>query len=379
MRWSSTLSEKLATVDAVAEAAAATDAGLGGARADLVVVFASSTHTFGEIPRRLRDRFPHARILGCSAGGVIGGGREAEGRPALSVTAASLPAVDLRSLHVRDGGELPTLEGSPHFVLLADPFTCDIEGLVGALDEAYPEARKVGGLASGGGTPGSTALFLDDETLDEGAVGMALGGDLAVDTVVAQGCRPIGQPLIITRCERHVVQELGGRTPVVVLRELHESLSQRDRALFRSALHVGIEMTDRQVEYRAGDFLIRNVLGVDPESGALAVGARPRRFQALQFHLRDAASATEDLLACLERRRVETGGVRPAGALLFSCLGRGERFFGRPNHDSDLFRERVGPVPLGGFFCNGEIGPVGPQTFLHGYTSSFALFRPAAT
>jgi small ligand-binding sensory domain FIST len=168
MRWSSTLSEKLATVDAVAEAAAATDAGLGGARADLVVVFASSTHTFGEIPRRLRDRFPHARILGCSAGGVIGGGREAEGRPALSVTAASLPAVDLRSLHVRDGGELPTLEGSPHFVLLADPFTCDIEGLVGALDEAYPEARKVGGLASGGGTPGSTALFLDDEILDEG-------------------------------------------------------------------------------------------------------------------------------------------------------------------------------------------------------------------
>jgi small ligand-binding sensory domain FIST len=138
-------------------------------------------------------------------------------------------------------------------------------------------------------------------------------------------------------------------------------------------------MTDRQVEYRAGDFLIRNVLGVDPESGALAVGARPRRFQALQFHLRDAASATEDLLACLERRRVETGGVRPAGALLFSCLGRGERFFGRPNHDSDLFRERVGPVPLGGFFCNGEIGPVGPQTFLHGYTSSFALFRPAAS
>jgi len=288
--------------------------------------------------------------------------------------AAALPGVEVRPLRFEHGDPPPP--AGAQFLVLADPFTCDADDLIETLDARYPEARKVGGLASGGSSPGSNVLFLDGDAHDDGAVGLALAGDIGVETIVAQGCRPIGQPLAITRCERNVVLELNGRPAVTLLRELFDTLSAPDQKLFRTALHVGIEMTGERLEYRAGDFLIRNVMGADPDTGALAIGALPRRYQALQFHLRDARTAAEDLAACLDRYRVESGAARPAGAVLFSCLGRGVHLYGRPNHDSDLFRERIGPVPVGGFFCNGEIGPVCGTTFVHGYTSSFGLFRP---
>jgi small ligand-binding sensory domain FIST len=197
-------------------------------------------------------------------------------------------------------------------------------------------------------------------------------GDIAVDTIVAQGCRPIGEPMPITRADGHIVRELGGKEPVAVMRALYESLAQRDRELFRHSLFVGLEMEEGNIEFR-GDFLVRNIIGVDPNTGALAVAAEVRPWQVIQFLLRDAATAEHDLTALLERYRQKQ--PTPAGALLFSCLGRGMHLFGRPDHDTDLFRERVGAVPLGGFFCNGEIGPVGSHTFLHGYTSAFGLFR----
>jgi small ligand-binding sensory domain FIST len=375
MRWASALSENASTEAAVAEAADHAIAELLGQEADLVVAFVTPHHAaaYAEIPARLRERFGRARIIGCSAGGVIGGGRECERRPALSLTAAALPGVEARPLRFEDDDELSP---GAHVVILADPFTCDAEALVERLDARCPETRKVGGLASGGDQPGENALFLDGAAHDRGAVGLAISGDVSVDTVVAQGCRPIGRPFVITRCEHNVVQELNGRPPIAVLRELFEGLPPEERRLFRTALHVGIEMRGGQLEYQAGDFLIRNVAGADPDTGALAIGAVPRRYQALQFHVRDAHAAAVDLAACLDRYRAESNRTRPSGALLFSCLGRGEHLYGRPNHDSDLFREHVGPVAVGGFFCNGEIGPVGGTTFVHGYTSSFALFRP---
>jgi small ligand-binding sensory domain FIST len=376
MRWASALSENRSTEDAIAEVADAASADLMGAPADVVLVFVSPHHAaaYGSIPTWLGRRFPRARIAGCSAGGVIGGGREIEGRPAVSLVAAAAPGVEARPLRFEPGEELAPAEA--HFLILADPFTCDADDLVERLDARYPEAHKVGGLASGGNSPGTNALFLDGEAHDDGAVGLALAGDIGVDTIVAQGCRPIGQPMAITRCEKNAVLELNGRPAVTLLRELFETLSPPDKKLFRTALHVGIEMTGERLEYRAGDFLIRNVMGADPDTGAVAIGALPRPYQALQFHLRDARTAAEDLAACLDRYRSESGADRPAGAVLFSCLGRGAQLFGRPNHDSDLFRERIGQVPVGGFFCNGEIGPVGGTTFVHGYTSSFGLFRP---
>jgi small ligand-binding sensory domain FIST len=381
MRWASALSEKRSTEEAIADAATIVAAELIGAQADIVLAFVSPHHAaaYRSIPAWLEERFPRAHIAGCSAGGVIGGGREVEGHPAISLVAASLPGVAARPLRFEDEDELPPADAGPQFLILVDPFTCDAGALIEMLDARYPGSRKIGGLASGGGSPGSNVLFLDRQAHDGGAVGLALDGDIRVDTIVAQGCRPIGQPLVITRCERNVVLELNGRSPVTVLRELSATLSPDDRKLFRTALHVGIEMTGERLEYKAGDFLIRNVVGADPDTGALAIGAFPRRYQALQFHLRDARTAAEDLAACLARYRGESGGARPAGALLFSCLGRGVHLYGRPNHDSDMFRERLGPVPIGGFFCNGEIGPVGGTTFLHGYTSSFGLFRPGTS
>jgi small ligand-binding sensory domain FIST len=185
--------------------------------------------------------------------------------------------------------------------------------------------------------------------------------------------------MLVTRCEGRMLQRLNERHPLEVLRELHQTLDARDQELFRHSLFIGIEMKQDQVEYQQGDFLVRNIVGVEPQSGALTVGATLQPYQAVQFHLRDARTAAEDLTRHLQRYREERGSMAsPQGALLFSCLGRGAHLYGRPDHDTLLFEDALGAIPLGGFFCNGEIGPVGGTTFLHGYTSAFALFREAS-
>ena len=228
-------------------------------------------------------------------------------------------------------------------------------------------------MASGGREAGENALFLGPERLGSGLVGIALSGNISVDTIVAQGCRPVGDPMFVTSCRDNVVLEIDGRRPRDILHELYGRLEARDKDLFREALFLGIVMQEAQSQYGQGDFLIRNVVGFDPDSGALAVGARLKENQVVQFHLRDARTSAEDLQALLAAHPREPSAH---GSLLFSCLGRGEHLYGRPDHDTDAFHEHLGEVPLGGFFCNGEIGPVHGTTFLHGYTSSFGLFRP---
>jgi small ligand-binding sensory domain FIST len=384
MKWSSVLSERVETDDAVVEAATQLGQQLGRAEPDLVVAFVSPHHAgaYDTVSARVRDIFPRALLLGCSASGVIGAGHEVEERPALSLTAASLPGVQLRPLYIPPGklteaGSLVDLPpgSEAQFLLLCDTFTCDVDALIGALDRTWPSGRKVGGLASGGERPGGNALFCGPELRRSGAVGVVMTGDIAVDTIVAQGCRPVGEPMPITRAEGPVIRELGGKSPVDVLRSLYESLDERDQLLFRHSLFVGLEMDAEAIEYHANDFLVRNLVGIDPSSGALAVAAPVRLYQVVQFLLRDARTAEHDLVAHLERYRTDAHGAQPAGALLFSCLGRGMHLFGRPDHDTDLFLDRVGQVPLGGFFCNGEIGPVHGHTVVHGYTSAFGLFR----
>ena len=387
MKWASALSE---AQDSSAAIRAATDElarQLGGVEPDLIVAFASPHHTdaYETLPAAVAAVFPRAVLVGCSGAGVIGGGHEVEERPALSLTAASLPGVTLRALvfgDAPDEGPDASAEAwrarvgmaagdETHFLLFADPFTFDANALVAGLDAAYPSGRKVGGMASGGSGPGQNALWSGRSVQRVGAVGVAMAGDIAVDTIVAQGCRPIGDPMPITRADGPVIRELGGKEPVGVMRAMFEALDKRDKELFKHSLFVGLEMESGKIEFR-GDFLVRNIVGVDPNTGALAVGAKVRPWQVLQFLLRDAKTAEHDLSAHLERFR----GPQPAGALMFSCVGRGQGLFGRADHDTDLFRARVGAgVPLGGFFGNGEIGPVGGQTFLHGYTSAFGLFR----
>jgi len=383
MKWSSALSEQPRLADAVRECAAALRAEIGAGEPDLLVAFACG-HDAAALPAELRAAMPARHLIGCSAGGVVGGGREVEHRAALSLTAALLPGVDLRPFHVGSNdlpGEsarpIPAAPADdPHFLLLADPFTFDAEHFLLALDAAFPAAGKIGGLASGGRQPGENALLLDAEVRRAGLVGMALTGNVTVDTVVAQGCRPIGLPMFVTACDRNVIQQLDGRPPRDLIIELYRSLGERDRELFQHSLFLGVAMRPHEQEYRQGDFLIRNVMGLDPESGFLAIGQLVEPQTVVQFHLRDAQTSHDDLVAMLTHYRQDQPGAAPAGALLFSCLGRGEHLYGRPDHDSEVFRERLGAVPLGGFFCNGEIGPVHGQTFLHGYTSSFGLFRP---
>jgi small ligand-binding sensory domain FIST len=391
MKWASGGSDDASAAAAIQAATEQVRAQLEGETPDLIVAFVSTHHaaSFDRVPTMVAESLGAGLLLGCSAGGVIGGGREIEQRPGVSVTAAVLPGVTLRPFHF-ESEALPSplaaaepwralvgidADESPHFLILPDPFTFDAEGFIRGLDLVYPLSSKIGGIASGGGAPRENALFLGDRVLRSGAVGVAVAGDIAVDTIVAQGCRPIGDPMFVTSCERNIVRALDGRPPLDVLRDLHERLDEGDRQLARHSLFLGIVMTEDRQEYRQGDFLIRNLLGIDPTSGALAVGALLDENAVVQFHLRDARTSAQDLEEMLQRYRHAEVSPPPHGSLLFSCLGRGQSLYGVADHDSGAFRRQLGDIPLGGFFCNGEIGPVRGTTFLHGYTSAFGLFR----
>lgn len=387
MRWASALSERLDPIAAADEVLAGVGEALGDAP-DVAFLFFGARDEAETLAARVQAGLGSGVLVGCSARSVIGAGRELEDRPAVSLSAARLPHVTVRPLRVAGEGFPRGREAwcdafeidpsaRPSFVLLADPWTCDAEALVQQLDRDFPGAVSIGGLASGGERPGENALVLEQRVHAEGLVGVALWGDLAVDGVVAQGCRPIGHPLFVTRCRGHVLTELDGRPPIEILRALYDAADARDRALMQTALFLGIEMRPELHEYGRGDFLIRNLVGADPDDGALAVAAPLRDGLVVQFHLRDARTSALDLEERLTRyRSTPRPGGEPCGALLFSCLGRGAGLYGLPDHDSGALRRHLGALPLGGFFGNGEIGPVGERSFLHGYTSAFAIFRP---
>ncbi len=347
---------------------------------------------YDTIPHAIREALGCETLIGCSAGGVIGGGREIENHPAMALTAAQLPGTTCKTFHLTSQA-LPNMDSSPthwhnclrveiepkpYFVLLGDPLSFDMEkGLMG-LDFAYPGSVKVGGLASGGGAFGGNALFVNDKTYYSGMIGIALTGDIQIDTIVAQGCRPIGQPFSITRCDRNLLMEIDHKPPLTIIKELFESCNKQDQEKMHHSLFFGLAMTPFKEDLSRGDFLIRNLVGMDPKSGHIAIGALLREGQTGQFHLRDAETSTEDLQWLLTKYLSE-GRPKPAkGALLFSCLGRGKNFHGKVNHDSNLFEAKIGTIPLGGFFCNGEIGAIGGNTFLHGYTSCFGIFKPTS-
>ena len=383
MKWVSRISVASNLDDAIAEACSGVWSELAGVEPNLVVTFVAPQIGSGltNLPERLSEYFGGAVVLGCTGGGIIGDGREIEDAAAISILAASLPDVDITPLRL---GTTPDQwsshvpvdpESDASFILLAEPFTCDAEQLVRWFDGVFPNAVKIGGIASGAASAGGHSLFIGKRTVTDGAVGVALRGNVAVESVVAQGCRPIGIPMFVTRTESNFVLELDAQPALEVLQALFESLSPEDQALFRHSLFLGIVMRDAQQSYDRGDFLIRNIVGTNVERGAVAVAAHMDANQVVQFHLRDALTSAEDLDAALSRERASTD-VPPEGALLFSCLGRGKRLYGTPDRDSAMFHEHFAGVPLGGFFCNGEIGPVQGRTFVHGYTASFGLFRP---
>ncbi|MDP9425829.1 MAG: FIST C-terminal domain-containing protein [Actinomycetota bacterium] len=392
MKWATAVSRKTSFEEAVLECAGVVRAELGPG--PVTVAFAFVTPHFAEFYDGLYETLNGAlapqTLLGCSAGGVIGGGEEIEQSPAVTLTAARLPDVVVRPFHLEDS--LPDPDGppdawedlvgvkrteEPQFVLLADPFSTRSEALLAGLDFAFPGAAKIGGLASGATSPGLNALFLNDKVYTEGVIGASFTGDVVVDTVVAQGCRPVGELMQVTASDGNILRELEGRPALEVLRELFSSMDEEERRLAGTSLFIGVLMDEFAEDAKVGDFLIRNLVGIDPKSGALGVGERLQEGMRVRFHLRDAKTSAEDLHTMLtgyENTLLRKEDL--SGALFFSCLGRGEHLYGEPNFDTGIFKQHLGDLPVGGFFCNGEIGPVGGETFLHGYTSSFGLFRP---
>ena len=392
MNWTSALSENPVLEEAIAECGVAIKNVVGGETLDLAVAFISPHYedSYDRVADLMAETLGAKHVFGCSGGGVIGNGVEVEQRAGVSITAAVLPNVNVRPFHL-EGDLLPDMDAGPdkwgdrvgvqadqdpHFVMLADPYSFPVQDLLMGMDFAFPRAAKIGGLASGASRQGGNALFLDGEGWRSGAIGLALDGNITVDTVVAQGCRPIGNPMRISKSDRNMLVELDGQPPMEVLRNMFETLPERDRGLLQNSLFLGVVMDELIDSPVQGDFLIRNVVGMDQATGGLAIGEMLKEGQLVQFHLRDAETSTDDLQAVLTRYADEHRENDIPGALLFSCLGRGQYLYGKPNHDTDLFRDKLGDVPLGGFFCNGEIGPVSGTTFLHGYTSSFGLFRP---
>src|SRR5256885_2852004 len=324
-------------------------------------------------------------LLGCVAGGVIGGTREVEDAPAVAAWAATLPGVTVRPFTltyseedehgVFDGlEEVPTRAPDSVLVMLADPYTFPAHLLLDHLNENAPGLPVVGGMASGGIVAGRTRLIADDEVLAEGAVGAILEGAHGATAVVSQGCRPVGETFAITRAERNVVFELGGQPAGKRIEELYASATERDQLLMRRGLHVGQATTELKPELGRGDFVIRNLVGVDRDTGAIAISDMAEVGQTVQFQVRDAESAREDLRAMLEPERADP----VAGALLFSCNGRGQGLFGQPDHDIAAVKRAFGDVPVAGFFAAGELGPVAGGNSVAGLAAAILLFRNGA-
>lgn len=408
MKWASAISTRASLETAVKEVAQQATEQLGEVP-DLALVFVSTAFAseYTRLLPLLKEELPTARIVGCSGSGVIGMAdgfpEEIEKGPALSLTLAYLPNVEIQSFHFTEL-DLPDLdsppaqwsdligvapERNPSFILMADPFSSGTSELLQGMDFAYPGAAKVGGLAGVESFSRSSGLFCDGGLHREGIVGVALSGEIVLESIVAQGCRPIGELYRVSEGDRNIMLKLSpdeladngpSQTPLEVLQNIFQGLDEADRELAQSALFIGVAQSGFKPSLTQRDFLIRNLVGVDPRNGAIAVADKIRPGMRIQFHMRDAQTSAEDLENRLRRYRVErledkldSQGSSPMGALLFACTGRGQGLYDEPNFDSDLFEKYLGPLPIGGFFCNGEIGQVGATTFLHGFTSVFGI------
>ena len=359
---------------------------------DLLAVFVSHHHggAIEELGPRLAAATGAGMVLGCTGESIIGADREVEHEPALSVWGAGLPDTAIRTLSVSTSpgpndepvfSALPEIEdlGRASLLLLADPFTFPMDAYLKELNREFPGVPAVGGMASGGMGPGQNLLITGGGLQTGGAIGAVLEGGIEVRSVVSQGCRPVGRPWVITDCEDNVLRKLGGKPAMGVLIASIQALSPEDRQLFQSAPFVGLAVDSSKSEFERGDFLVRGLIGMRPKEQAIEVADVLRRGQTVQFLVRDAASASEDLSALMSTQA--GGGLGPAsdaaGALIFSCNGRGTRMFDQPHHDVTAVRSGLdAAVPVAGFFAMGEIGPVGGRNFLHGFTASVAVFRP---
>ncbi|MBV8941532.1 MAG: FIST C-terminal domain-containing protein [Solirubrobacterales bacterium] len=371
-------------VEAGREAAESAGEQLDGESAELAFVFASGAHLAAPeaMIDGIQEALAPAALVGCGAGGVLGSGRELESGTGIAVWAASFAgAGEIAPFHTRlesEAGEariagLPALEGAQAAVLLPDPYTFPTDAVLSALAMGAPGLPVLGGLASARGPTGSAALILDDNVCEEGAVGVCFRG-VELLPCVSQGAVPVGPEVTVTGAEGNVIHELAGRPALETVERLIAELPPRERALVAGGLLIGIVVDGGKPEYQQGDFLVRGVIAADTESGRLTVGALVHPGQVIRLHARDARSADEDLRRALRLRMDALGGSGPAGALVFSCNGRGSAMFGSCNHDAEAVQQELGGAPAAGFFAAGEIGPVGGRSFLHGFTATVAVF-----
>jgi len=373
---------------ALREAALQASLGVVGP-ADLAVVFVSGAYGAAVRPafESLSDIVAAGVVIATTVEGVLAGDTEYESGPVVSVWLARLPGAQIVPLSLEytqtpDGGmfvgwpeELTTQwPANATLLLLADPFSFPVDALIRRMEEDHPGMPIVGGMASGGQEPGTNTLVIGSRSYNTGAVGVVIGGGVRIRPVVSQGCRPIGHTMVITKSEENVIIELGGKPALERLREIYGELDSVDQQLVRSSLHVGRVASEYQDHFQRGDFLVRNVVGADPESGVIAIGDLVRTGQTIQFHVRDSQSAHEDLQVLLTRDKSRS--PPPAGALVFTCNGRGTRLFDTASHDAQCLQEGLGPIPAAGFFAQGEIGPIGSRNCLHGFTASIAIFEP---
>lgn len=388
MKFQSLLSENESSSLAATEVIqAARDAEVGDT--DVAFVFLTADHrgAADDIVERLWLELDPQCIVGCLAEGVIAAGREVERSPGLAVLVGQAPGVHFHPFHIsvedwnriiKDGSfmreRMRVTEQTRALIGFGDPWTTPLQQFLDALDQACPNAPLIGGMASGARSQGENVLIRNDKTYDQGFVGVSLSGAIDVETVVSQGGRPIGQRMIITKAHDNIIEQLGGRAALLALREQIEQLSQDEQALLEHGLLIGRAISEYRETFGRGDFLVRNVSGADQNTGAIAMSDYVRVGQTVQFHVRDADSADEDLRLMLQ----EPASNAPAAGLLFSCNGRGTRMFEAPCHDVGVAAEAMPDTPVAGFFAAGEFGPVGGKNFIHGHTASIALLRAKA-
>jgi small ligand-binding sensory domain FIST len=326
-------------------------------------------------------------LVGCSGTGLIVGNQEIEENGGLVLGLYAFPNAEIQAWHF--GQEQLESADEPSFwhrfadlapetingwLAFIEPFHLNTELWLQSWNAAYPQTPILGGLASGEPNEPRAQVYLNGDVYEEGGVVIAFGGGVRLAGVISQGCTPIGETWTITKAENALIHEIGNRPAYEVLVDTFNQLSVEDRKKSRGNLLLGLVINEYLEEFHRGDFLIRNLVAADPRSGSIAVGAWPRQGQTIQFQRRDALAAMEDLSAVLDQARSRLAGQVIYGGCLCSCNGRGRRLFGHPNHDAQRVEARLGPFALTGFFCNGEIGPVGDRNFLHGYTAALALF-----
>ena len=364
-------------------------AGLDGIPPDISFLFVSHFHAdrFEQLASLVYEKSQTRLMLGCTGEAIAGGHEEIESGPAISLWSAVLPDAEIELFHAKffqtpdgivcDGLPSGLEEGRADVravFVFGEPFSAAPHSVIDRFAVELPGVPIIGGMSSGGAGPDTNRLFLNSTTVPNGAVGAVVRGGPRIRSVVSQGCRPIGKHYLVTRAEENVVHELGRVPAMQRLRELLPTLSDQDRRLMQQGLHLGIVMNEYQETFARGDFLISNVIRAREDDGSITIGNPVRVGQTVQFHVRDAVTADEDLACLLEQDRI-TNTNPPRAALLFSCNGRGTRLFPEPNHDARTIQDKVGPIPLAGFFAQGELGPVGGKNYMHGFTASVAFFE----